>query len=115
MVPSDRPVWPEQLPFGDRIKDQMVYVPEGYAYEETPIKRILLYNGVGQYWEVPKLDQGEFIGCPVAQCALTVNVSLGPEVDAILFRHRYFRPSFAKPPNQVSAVVYPMAADRLFD
>lgn len=96
-----RLVWPDQLRYGDRIRHQMVYVPNNYAYEKTPIKRILLYNGINPEWEVPRLDRGEFIGCPVRQCTLTIDRSVGSEVDALLFRHTYTRPSFKRPPNQV--------------
>uniref|UniRef100_A0A2S2PJ48 Uncharacterized protein n=1 Tax=Schizaphis graminum TaxID=13262 RepID=A0A2S2PJ48_SCHGA len=65
---SSRLVWPEQLPRGDRILEQMYYVPKGYKYLKTPIKRILIYTGPGASWEVPKLDQAEFFGCPMSQC-----------------------------------------------
>ncbi|XP_026822101.1 glycoprotein 3-alpha-L-fucosyltransferase A-like isoform X1 [Rhopalosiphum maidis] len=98
---SSRLVWPEQLPRGDRIIEQMYYVPKGYKYLKTPIKRILIYTGAGAAWEVPKSDQGEFFGCPVSQCWLTLNKSLGPEVDAVIFRHSYSRPKYWRPSNQI--------------
>ncbi|XP_025192854.1 glycoprotein 3-alpha-L-fucosyltransferase A-like [Melanaphis sacchari] len=98
---SSRLVWPEQLPRGDRIKEQLYYIPKGYKYLETPIKRILIYTGPGATWETLKADQGEFIGCPVSQCWLTLNKSLGPEVDAVMFRHFYKRPEYQRPPNQI--------------
>lgn len=97
-----RLVWPEQLPFGDRMRDQINYVPEGYAYEKTPVKTILIYTGLGEDWEKPRLGQAEFFGCAVNQCLITVNRTFGPDVDAVLFRHSYSRPSFKRPPNQVS-------------
>lgn len=98
---SSRLVWPEQLPYGDRIKEQMYFVPKDYRYVMTPYKRILIQNGIGEEWEVLKSEQGEFIGCPVSQCWLTYNKSLGPNVDAVLFRHYYKRPEYRRPPNQV--------------
>ncbi|CAI6360416.1 unnamed protein product [Macrosiphum euphorbiae] len=98
---SSRLVWPEQLPYGDRIIEQMYYVPKDYGYVMTPYKRILIQNGIGEDWEVLKSDQGEFIGCPVSQCWLTHNKSLGPDVDAVLFRHYYKRPEYRRPPNQI--------------
>lgn len=99
---SSRLVWPEQLPGGDRIIEQMYYVPKGYKYLKTPIKRILIQTGAGAAWETPKLDQGEFIGCPVSQCWLTLNQTLGPEVDAVLFRHSYDpAPTYQRPPEQI--------------
>lgn len=95
-------VWPEELPVGDRIKEQIVYVPKGYKYEKTPIKTILIYTGLEPTWETPKLGQGEFFGCAVSQCVFTVNTSLAPMADAVLFRHFYNRPSFKRPKDQVS-------------
>lgn len=88
--------------YGDKIKEQLDYVPKDYDSEKTPIKRILIHTGLGSDWEKPKLDQGEFIGCPVSRCWLTVNRSLGPEVDAVIFRHEYSRPEFIRPSNQVT-------------
>lgn len=102
---NKRLVWPEQLPFGDRIKDQILYIPKGYKYENSPIKTILIYTGLGDVWEIPKLDQQEFFGCVVSQCSLTVNRSLAPEVDAVLFRHVYFRPSYKRPASQVNILL----------
>lgn len=95
-------VWPEDLPDGDRIREQMVYVPFGYQYEKAPIKRILMYTGVGSDSEEPKLGQEEFAGCPVSRCSLTMDTSYGPEVDAVLFKDAYTRPEFKRPPNQVN-------------
>lgn len=95
-------IWPEQLQFGDRIRSQMNYVPKGYDYEKSPIIRILLNNGLGSPWEIPRLDQAEFYGCPVSQCMLTVDRSLGSEVEAVLFRHFYNTPEWKRPPYQVS-------------
>ena len=99
---SSRLVWPDELPDGDRIKEQLYYVPDGYKFEKSPIKKILIATGIGNSWEIPLLDQGEFIGCPVSQCWITVDLSYGPEVDAVLFKHYYNRPTFNRPPNQVS-------------
>lgn len=95
-------MWPEDLPGGDRIREQMYYVPQGYEYDRTPIKRILVHTGMGPWWEPFHLNQSEFIGCPVSQCWLTVDRSLGSEVDAVLFRHNFEQPEYKRPPNQVN-------------
>lgn len=50
-------MWPEQLPYGDRIIEQMYYVPKDYRYAMTPYKRILIQNGIGVGWEVLKSDR----------------------------------------------------------
>jgi hypothetical protein len=97
-----RSVWPEDLPDGDRIREQMFYIPFGYRHEKAPIKRILIYNHLNSDLNRPKLEQEEFAGCPVSRCSLTVNTSYGPEVDAVLFKHAYTRPEFKRPPHQVN-------------
>lgn len=100
---NSRLVWLEELPDGDRIREQMYYVPKGYAHDETPMKRILVYRLTSpEDWEIVKIDQGEFVDCPVSQCLLTENQSLGAEVDAVLFKQFYSRPKHKRPPNQVN-------------
>lgn len=101
-ITNSRKVWPEDLPEGDRIREQMHYVPEGYDYDKTPFKRILVQTGIGPFWEPFKLNQSEFIGCPVSQCWFTVDRSLGSEVDAVFFRHGYKKPEYERPLNQVN-------------
>lgn len=98
-------VWPEEFPGGDRINEQLHYVPKDYKYDKAPIKQILMANGIGWFWEEVRLGQEEFIGCPVSQCWLTIDMSLGAEVDAVFYRHFYFRPEFERPPNQVIILV----------
>ncbi|VVC30491.1 Hypothetical protein CINCED_3A003004 [Cinara cedri] len=56
---------------------------------------------MGASWERPLLGQGLFFGCPVSQCMLTINNSLAPQVDAVLFRHVYVPPSYKRPRNQI--------------
>lgn len=97
-------VWPEDLPVGDRIREQINYVPRGYKYENSPIKTILVFTGLGDVWEKPKLDQEEFFSCAINQCMLTENMSLAPEVDAVLFQHSYTSLLHERPLNQVSSI-----------
>lgn len=96
-------VWPEDLPVGDRIREQINYVPRGYKYENSLIKTILVFTSLEDAWETPKLDQEEFFSCTINQCMLTVNMSLAPEVDAVLFQHSYTSLSYERPSNQVSS------------
>ncbi|XP_050441785.1 glycoprotein 3-alpha-L-fucosyltransferase A-like [Adelges cooleyi] len=103
---SKRLVWPEELPYGDRIIEQILYVPDTYKKETAKLKTILLYNGIGSDWEIPRLDQGEFLDCPVSRCSLTVDKSLAPTADAILFRHSYERPQHKRNPNQIWIIYY---------
>lgn len=99
---NSRLVWPEELADGDRIVEQLFYVPKGYEYNRTPIKRILVRSGPDAAANPPRLDQAEFVGCPVSQCWLTADSSLGSDVDAVLFRQNYERPKFVRPAGQVS-------------
>ncbi|XP_050437650.1 glycoprotein 3-alpha-L-fucosyltransferase A-like [Adelges cooleyi] len=103
---SKRLIWPEELPYGDRIREQMLYVPDTYKNETTKLKTILLYNGIGNDWEILKLNQGEFLDCPVSRCSLTIDKSLAPTADAILFRHHYERPKHKREPNQIWIIYY---------
>lgn len=80
----------------------MNYVPEGYDYEQSPMIRILLFNGIGQFWEILQMGQIEFLDCPVNKCMFTIDQSLGSEIDVVLFRHLYKTPEWKRPPHQVS-------------
>lgn len=100
---GDAVVWPEQsINPVDRIKNQMSYVPKGYSYGKSPIKKILLYYGRGEEWELTQPDQLDFIGCPVSKCSFTTDKSLSTKVDVVFFRRNYARPPFERPTNQVS-------------
>lgn len=68
------------------------------------MKRILVYRDtILKDWDKVELDQSEFVGCPVSQCSLSENKSLGSEVDAVLFKQFYRRPQHKRPPNQVNS------------
>lgn len=96
-------VRPEQLiNLVGKIKYQMNYVPKNYIHNKSSIKTILLYNGRGYDWEMIQTDQSNFIDCPVSQCSFTIDQSLGHKADVILFKHKYTRPPFERPMNQVS-------------
>lgn len=95
-------VWPEQLPFGDRIRTQMDYVPKGYEYEKSPMIRILYYNGLSYIADYHRKGPVEFYGCPVSQCMLTDEKSLGSKVEAVIFHHDYHTPNWKRPSYQVS-------------
>lgn len=93
-------VWPNEQD-GDRIEEQLMFVPSKYQYDKTPMKKILLYNGLVK-WMV-KEGQDEFISkqCPVDKCLITSNSNESPEVDAILFRDYFSHPGHTKPAKQV--------------
>ncbi|XP_050520643.1 glycoprotein 3-alpha-L-fucosyltransferase A-like isoform X2 [Daktulosphaira vitifoliae] len=103
---SRRLVWPEELSNGDRIMEQILFVPSNYNRETAPIKKILLYNGIGYSWEIPRLGQEEFIDCPVSSCSMTTDKSLAPLVEAILFKHKYNGSEHIRPPNQIWIIYF---------
>lgn len=99
---NTRLVWPEELSDGDRIVEQLSYVPKGYRYDKTPIKQILIHTDAAYTGKLPNLGQAELVGCPVSQCWLTTDKSLGSVADAVLFVQNYTRPEFQRPSEQVS-------------
>lgn len=94
-------IWPKELKNDDRIEEQLMFVPPKYQYDETPMKKILLYNGLSN-WMVED-GQGVFVSkqCPVNRCVITTKKSEAPDVDAILFRDHFSHPGHRKPAKQV--------------
>lgn len=94
-------VWPKEQKEGDRIEEQLMFVPPKYQYDEEPMKKILLYNGLSN-WMVDD-GQGVFVSkqCPVDRCLITTKKSEAPDVDAILFRDHFSHPGHRKSAKQV--------------
>uniref|UniRef100_V5G3Y4 Glycoprotein 3-alpha-L-fucosyltransferase A n=1 Tax=Anoplophora glabripennis TaxID=217634 RepID=V5G3Y4_ANOGL len=67
-------LFPDQAD-GDRVVDQLMYVPEDYQGYDTPEKVILAYNGLGPWGQ--KSGSASFHGCPVNRCTLTDDRSKG--------------------------------------
>lgn len=97
-------IWPKEQRNGDRVEDQLMFVPHNYQYEDEPMKKILLYNGLSN-WMVED-GQNVFIKkeCPVNRCTLTTKKSEAPDVDAILFRDHFSHPGHRKTGRQVSSI-----------
>lgn len=96
-------IWPGEQP-GDRVEEQLMFVPPNYRYDNAPLKTVLLYNDAAE-WNVQN-GQGEFVSnqCPVYSCSITTNELDAPNADAIIFRDRYhIPPMHKKPKNQVSS------------
>ncbi|KAL1512977.1 hypothetical protein ABEB36_002472 [Hypothenemus hampei] len=91
-------LFPEQAD-GDRIVDQLLYVPEDYQGFDTPEKTILLFNGLGAWGQ--KSGTGTFHQCPVNRCSLTADRSKAANADAILFKDHVAYPGVERPMNQV--------------
>lgn len=96
---TPRIVWPNKQS-GDRVEEQLMFVPPNYQYDDAPLKTILLYNEHIK-WKV-KDGQSEFVSnCPVNRCTITTNKLDAPYVDAIIFRDQYVKPVHKKPDKQV--------------
>lgn len=82
-------LWPEEQPHGDRVVEQLMFVPPHYKYENAPIKRILIFNHLDS-WMIEE-GQVEFVwnDCPVNRCTLTTKRSSIINMDAVVFRDKY--------------------------
>lgn len=71
---------------GDRVEEQLMFVPPHYMYENAPIKRILLFNGIND-WMI-ETGQSEFLSndCPVNRCTIHTSRKEMYTMDAIVFR-----------------------------
>lgn len=78
-----------------------MFVPPNYQYNNEPMKKILLYNGLSN-WMV---DDGQKVftskQCPVNRCTITTKKSEASDVDAILFRDHFSHPGHRKTRHQV--------------
>ncbi|XP_050535701.1 glycoprotein 3-alpha-L-fucosyltransferase A-like isoform X1 [Daktulosphaira vitifoliae] len=94
-------IWPKELKNGDRVEEQLMFVPPHYQYDDEPMKKILLFNGLSN-WIVEE-GQGVFItkSCPVNRCEITVKKSEAQHADAILFRDHFSHPGHRKSGRQV--------------
>ncbi|XP_008179943.1 glycoprotein 3-alpha-L-fucosyltransferase A isoform X3 [Acyrthosiphon pisum] len=94
-------VWPKEQKNGDRVENQLMFIPPNYRYDDEPKKKILLFNGLSS-WMVDD-GQSVFISkqCPVNRCTITTKKSEAPDVDAILFRDHFSHPGHRKTGKQV--------------
>lgn len=94
-------LFPSEDPYNDRITEQLMYIPADYT-EATPIKRILVYNGLAT-WSPATAGQTVFLNskCPVNRCALTANRDEAKDADAILYKDQFLLPPVARPANQI--------------
>lgn len=87
-------LWPEENKENDRVEEQLMFIPPNYQYENAPIKKILLYNDIGN-WMVDN-GQNEFLSndCPVNRCIILKKISYFASVDAVIFREKFFDPFY---------------------
>ncbi|XP_050515938.1 glycoprotein 3-alpha-L-fucosyltransferase A-like isoform X1 [Diabrotica virgifera virgifera] len=96
-------LFPDQAD-GDRIVEQLMYVPEDYQGYDTPEKVILAYNGLGAWGQ--KSGSASFHGCPVNRCTLTDDRSKAADVDAILYKDHFIHPGVARPMKQIWIIYF---------
>lgn len=90
-------LWPDEDD-GDRIVQQLMYVPHDYPSPEDrknmKLKKILLYNGIHN-WKPLREGRESFLSskCPVDTCEVTVDRSQADTADAILFRDHFIQHS----------------------
>ncbi|CAH1786208.1 unnamed protein product [Owenia fusiformis] len=101
------PIWPADVPNGDRIVTQLGLVPDSVRRPaaERPIKKIIAYNGLGNWAKRGRqtlIDQN----CPVTECDISDDRSKAAQADALLFQHSLAQPFHKRPPGQIWAVYF---------
>ncbi|KAF2900250.1 hypothetical protein ILUMI_05934 [Ignelater luminosus] len=93
-------LFPEQME-GDRITEQLMYLPENYSDANTSRKVILAVEGL-QAWH-QNAGSVAFQGCPASRCMLTENEDekTFKKADAVLFQHTSYPSAAYRPPEQV--------------
>ncbi|KAK9719064.1 Glycosyltransferase family 10 (fucosyltransferase) C-term [Popillia japonica] len=84
---------------GDRIIEQLMYIPEDYQGYDTQEKVILTYNGLNQWGQ--KSGSGTFHECPINRCTLTDDRSRSVDADAIIYKDHFTHPGVMRPSKQV--------------
>ncbi|XP_076351643.1 glycoprotein 3-alpha-L-fucosyltransferase A-like [Tachypleus tridentatus] len=98
-------IWPHEED-GDRIENQLMYIPTDYASlknsSNPKLKKILLYFGKAGWNDLP-LGRQIFTKdkCPVDTCEITTAHHDSATADAIFFKDRFAWPRHKRPPEQV--------------
>lgn len=92
----DTVLLPEDQVGSDRIPEQLMFIPpagttipDNPEDPSTPLKKILLWNGVSS-WGNTRPGRGTFIKekCPVTTCAITTSRTEATSADLVLFKVR---------------------------
>lgn len=99
-------LWPEEEVGGDRVLNQLMFVPPedaaSGATKEKNLKKILLYNGWASWGGlVPGQAVFQREKCPVDTCTLTDRHDEAATADAILFKDYFRHPDAPRPPRQI--------------
>uniref|UniRef100_A0A182N516 Fucosyltransferase n=1 Tax=Anopheles dirus TaxID=7168 RepID=A0A182N516_9DIPT len=94
---------PSETARGDRISNQLMFVPPNYETikRKGKLKTILLYNGLSP-WNV-KAGRDVFLSakCPVSTCAITAQREKASTADLVLYKDHYIPPSVPRSPYQI--------------
>jgi len=84
-------LWPEEKEGGDRIEEQLMFIPPNYQYENAPMKKIFVHKSDLSDWVVD-IGQSEFLSndCPVDRCTILTSPKLIDSMDAVLFLEGFY-------------------------
>ena len=99
-------IWPEEKR-GDRLRDQLMFFPpkdsiaEHQEDVETPLKKILFWNGASSWGIRP--GRGIFIKeqCPVSSCVIATNRRESKAADLIVFKDHFTMPGMDRRREQI--------------
>ncbi|KAF5291716.1 hypothetical protein FQR65_LT11409 [Abscondita terminalis] len=98
MSKRDLNLFPDQAD-GDRILEQLMYIPENYEGFDSPEKVILAFNGLGTWGQ--KSGSVAFHGCPVSRCSLVADKARMLDADAIIYKDHFIHPGHVRPSKQL--------------
>ena len=99
-------IWPEERR-GDRLRDQLMFYPpkdsiaEHQEDADTPLKKILFWNGASSWGIRP--GRGIFIKeqCPVSSCVIATNRRESQAADLIVFKDHFTMPGMDRRREQI--------------
>ncbi|KAI4465622.1 alpha- 13 -fucosyltransferase [Holotrichia oblita] len=98
-IPQKQPALFPDENSGDRIIEQLMYIPEDYQGYDTPEKVILAYNGLNQWGQ--QYGSGTFHECPINRCTLTDDRIKASDADAIIYKDHFTHPGVMRSSKQV--------------
>ncbi|XP_058058186.1 glycoprotein 3-alpha-L-fucosyltransferase A [Anopheles bellator] len=94
---------PSETSRGDRISNQLMFVPPNYETikRKGKLKTILVYNGLSP-WNV-KAGRDVFLSskCPVSTCSITAQREKAATADLVLYKDHFIPPSVPRSPYQI--------------
>ena len=97
-------LWPEDRP-GDRLRDQLMFLPptlpDNQEEADTPLKKILFWNGAASWGIRP--GRGIFIKeqCPVSACVIATSRRDSVSADLVVFKDHFTMPGMDRRAEQL--------------